>query len=84
MLVTFTPNIETFCETVYIYIVITLTSYRLNDLGDSVEQSQHKHLLKHLKQELNGLLHQPLMSKSFSGKYPTKTGKLLLPKQQSE
>ncbi|CAC5367502.1 DDX24 [Mytilus coruscus] len=53
----------------------------LNDIGNSQQQSQHKHHMKQLKQELNSLLHSTLTSKTFSGKYPTKTGKLLLPEE---
>ena len=57
---------------------------RLNDLGDSVEQSQHKQYIKHMKQELTSLLRQSMTFKTFSGKYPTKTGKLLIPEQPSK
>ncbi|XP_063408352.1 ATP-dependent RNA helicase DDX24-like [Mytilus trossulus] len=56
----------------------------LNDIGDSQEQSQHKHHMKQLKQELNSLLHSTLTSKTFSGKYPTKTGKLMMPEESKK
>ncbi|VDI78144.1 ATP-dependent RNA helicase DDX24/MAK5 [Mytilus galloprovincialis] len=56
----------------------------LNDIGDSHEQSQHKHHMKQLKQELNSLLHSTLTSKTFSGKYPTKTGKLMMPEESKK
>ncbi|KAK3091430.1 hypothetical protein FSP39_019832 [Pinctada imbricata] len=53
----------------------------LNDLGDSSEQAQHKQYVKHLKAELDILLRQSIVPKTFSGKYITRTGKLLLPEQ---
>ena len=49
---------------------------RLNDLGDDWEQSQSRQKLENLKQHLKSQLNLPIQKK-YSGKYPTKSGKLL-------
>ncbi|XP_074640652.1 ATP-dependent RNA helicase DDX24-like [Tubulanus polymorphus] len=46
------------------------------DLGDDVEKSDLQNKLKGLKMELSILLRQPVALRGYSGKYPTKSGKL--------
>ncbi|KAK2167677.1 hypothetical protein LSH36_25g03069 [Paralvinella palmiformis] len=48
----------------------------LNYLGDDWEQSQSRQKLENLKQHLKSQLNLPIQKK-YSGKYPTKSGKLL-------
>ncbi|KAL9960204.1 hypothetical protein ACROYT_G033626, partial [Oculina patagonica] len=51
----------------------------LEDLGDLGERKERQDKLKQMKAELSGLLKTPLIPDGFSGKYPTKTGALLMP-----
>ncbi|KAJ8306548.1 hypothetical protein KUTeg_017093 [Tegillarca granosa] len=53
--------------------------HRLNDLGDSADQASHNQHIKQMKLELSTLLRQSVTSKFFSGKYPTKSGRLVTP-----
>jgi len=53
----------------------------LEDIGDSVEQQQHRRYIKTMKQELSLLLGRPLASQAIYSKYPTKTGRLVTPEQ---
>ncbi|XP_033738443.1 ATP-dependent RNA helicase DDX24-like [Pecten maximus] len=58
---------------------IDLDENLLNYLGDSREQSQHKHELQQLKAELKAMVKSSVIPKNFSGKYPTRTGQLVIP-----
>ncbi|XP_066030543.1 ATP-dependent RNA helicase DDX24-like [Pocillopora verrucosa] len=51
----------------------------LEDLEDQGERKERQVKLKQLKVELTGLLKTPLIPAGFSGKYPTKTGSLMMP-----
>lgn len=51
----------------------------LEDLGDSQEIKKRQGKLKQMKAELSSLLKTPLIPSGFSGKYPTKSGALVLP-----
>ncbi|XP_068714327.1 ATP-dependent RNA helicase DDX24-like [Montipora foliosa] len=51
----------------------------LEDLGDSQEIKKRQGKLKQMKAELSSLLKTPLIPSGFSGKYPTKSGSLVLP-----
>jgi hypothetical protein len=44
------------------------------------ERRKKERQLKQKKQQLQSLLSQPLFPSVFSGRYPTQTGKLVLPK----
>nr|XP_058962202.1 uncharacterized protein LOC131789148 [Pocillopora verrucosa]XP_058962203.1 uncharacterized protein LOC131789148 [Pocillopora verrucosa] len=66
----------------------------LEDLGDQGERKERQVKLKQLKEsisvpfyftaELTGLLKTPLIPAGFSGKYPTKTGSLIMPGIKAE
>ncbi|EDO48238.1 predicted protein [Nematostella vectensis] len=56
----------------------------LEDLGDSHDQKVQRTKLAHLKASLNKQLKSPLVPLGFSGKYPTKTGKLVMPGIQGQ
>ena len=57
----------------------SLTSSSLHDMGDSFEQAQHRQKLGLMRAELKALLKQPLVNIHSSGKYPTKSGRLVVP-----
>lgn len=56
----------------------------LEDLGDQGERKVRQVKLKQIKAELAGLLKTPLIPAGFSGKYPTKTGSLMMPGIKAE
>ncbi|KAK6188070.1 hypothetical protein SNE40_004332 [Patella caerulea] len=49
----------------------------LVDIGDNEEQRQHAKKLVNMRADLLQALKQPLAPRTFSGKYPTKMGKLV-------
>ncbi|CAH3141790.1 unnamed protein product [Porites lobata] len=51
----------------------------LEDLGDSGERKERQVKLKQMKDQLSSLLKTPLIPAGFSGKYPTKSGSLMMP-----
>ncbi|CAH1773944.1 unnamed protein product [Owenia fusiformis] len=51
----------------------------LHDMGSSSEQAHSKQELTYMRLELSNMLKQPLSQRNFSGKYPTKSGKLVVP-----
>lgn len=56
----------------------------LEDLGGVREKQARQGKLKQMKAELSGLLKTPLIPVGFSGKYPTKTGALIMPGIRAE
>ncbi|XP_013413231.1 ATP-dependent RNA helicase DDX24 isoform X2 [Lingula anatina] len=51
-----------------------------NDIGnDGFEQAKRKRKIKQMRAALDAMLKVPLTSRDFSGKYPTKMGKLVTP-----
>jgi len=56
----------------------------LEDLGDVREKQERQGKLRQMKAELSGLLKAPLIPVGFSGKYPTKTGALIMPGLKAE
>lgn len=56
----------------------------LEDLGDVQERKQQQGKLKQMKAELSSLLKAPLIPLGFSGKYPTKSGALIIPGMNPE
>ncbi|OWF40635.1 ATP-dependent RNA helicase DDX24-like [Mizuhopecten yessoensis] len=62
---------------------IDLDETLLNDLGDSHYQSTQKQQIKFLNAELKALLKTSVIPKNFSGKYPTRTGRLVIPHTQA-
>ncbi|KAK2553969.1 ATP-dependent RNA helicase DDX24 [Acropora cervicornis] len=56
----------------------------LEDLGDVQERKQQQGKLKQMKAELSSLLKAPLIPLGFSGKYPTKSGALIIPGMKPE
>jgi len=64
------------------FLLLALTDVTsLEDIGDSVEQQQHRRYIKTMKHELSLLLGRPLASQAIYSKYPTKTGRLVTPEQ---
>ncbi|XP_060085652.1 ATP-dependent RNA helicase DDX24-like [Ylistrum balloti] len=61
---------------------IDLDENLLHYLGDSREQSQQKLLIQNLKAELKATIQSTVIPKNFSGKYPTRTGHLVMPHTQ--
>ncbi|KAK7100947.1 ATP-dependent RNA helicase DDX24-like [Littorina saxatilis] len=51
------------------------------DNGEQSQLHQDKVRLKQDKQQLTALLKQPLLPSTFSGRYPTQTGQLVMPKK---
>ncbi|XP_064625673.1 ATP-dependent RNA helicase DDX24-like isoform X2 [Lineus longissimus] len=58
---------------------IELDEDLLEDTGSREDQRHHKDKLKMMRADLNAVLKASLIPRSFSGKYPTKSGKLVLP-----
>ncbi|XP_041358489.1 ATP-dependent RNA helicase DDX24-like [Gigantopelta aegis] len=58
---------------------LALDESQLLDMGDTQEQKQHQQQLKQMRSELSMLLKQSLVPRTFSGKYPTRMGMLVLP-----
>lgn len=51
----------------------------LHDLGDSREQSQQSRMLSQMRANLTSILKEPIFRSQSYGKYPTKSGKLVVP-----
>ena len=51
----------------------------LEDLGDSRKQAEARDKIRNSKLELKNMLKQPLLARSYSGKYITQMGKLYVP-----
>ncbi|XP_052257980.1 ATP-dependent RNA helicase DDX24-like [Dreissena polymorpha] len=51
----------------------------LDDIGDDVAQAKHQQYLQRMKHELALMLKQPVHTHSSFTKYPTKSGRLVLP-----
>ncbi|KAK7501083.1 hypothetical protein BaRGS_00007568 [Batillaria attramentaria] len=56
----------------------------LADVGSSQEQEQLASELNGLKKKLASLIQRPMVQAGFSGRYPTKTGQLVVPKSFTE
>lgn len=56
----------------------------LADLGSSEEQDRLLAELSAMKKKMAALIQRPLVQATFSGRYPTKTGQLVLPKSFTE
>lgn len=56
----------------------------MEDLGDSGERKERQAKLKQMKDQLSSLLKTPLIPAGFSGKYPTKSGSLMMPGIKAE
>lgn len=56
----------------------------LEDLGNSGERKERQEKLRQMKAELSSLLKTPLIPTGFSGKYPTKSGALVIPGIKAE
>ncbi|CAL1286602.1 unnamed protein product [Larinioides sclopetarius] len=51
----------------------------LNDIGDECEQATKTREVKALRKQLKAMLSKPIISKIFTGCFPTKSGKLISP-----
>ncbi|XP_067677240.1 ATP-dependent RNA helicase DDX24-like [Haliotis asinina] len=60
-------------------IDMMLDERTLEDPSDSIEQQKHKQKQQMMKAQLDAMVKRPLTQKLFSGKYPTKMGRLLAP-----
>ena len=57
---------------------------RDDDPGDSQQRAALQRKLLALKRHLEQMLNQPVFKTNFSGKYPTKSGKLITPELDSK
>ena len=60
-------------------LYLIFLNYQRDDLGTAREQAEHKRKIQAWKSQLKSMLQSPVLSRQFSGKYPTKFGKLELP-----
>ncbi|XP_046376898.2 ATP-dependent RNA helicase DDX24-like isoform X1 [Haliotis rufescens] len=65
-------------------IDMMLDERALEDPSDSMEQQKHKQKQQMMKAQLDVLLKRPLTQKLFSGKYPTKMGRLIAPEHTQD
>ncbi|XP_046583027.1 ATP-dependent RNA helicase DDX24-like [Haliotis rubra] len=65
-------------------IDMMLDERALEDPSDSVEQQKHKQKQQMMKAQLDVMLKRPLTQKLFSGKYPTKMGRLIAPEHPQD